>query len=149
MDETDALKKRLAETEEKLQKSQQKLKNVENELASFKASAASNPNNSDKPSNRYSDDFWVDVWNKLKTDTDAIKAMMNDGTITKNDIDQYEMSLLTQAAYYGNYEIAKLCVNKGYSLKAKDSPLERADNMGHHDIAQLLRLAEIKGNVGD
>merc|ERR1712228_696414 len=80
---------------------------------------------------------------------------MGNGTITKDDTDSNGQNLLHLAARYGNYEIAKLCINKGYDLKAKtegkwgDTALYWAEGNYNLDIAQLLRLSEIKGNIGE
>merc|ERR1712228_551528 len=102
---------------------------------------------------RHPDSFWVDIDNKLKTDTDAIKDSLENGTISKDDIDLEGWNLLHHATQNGNYEIAKLCINKGYDLQARDkygqTPLNLANEYGKHDVAQLLMLSEIKGNIGE
>ena len=55
--------------------------------------------------------------------------------------------------YSGNFEIANLCVNREYDQTSKNNmgrnPLGEAQTLGNHDIAQLLRLSQIKGNIGE
>merc|ERR1712228_689894 len=100
-------------------------------------------------------EFWNDVKNKLKNDTDAIKELIKNGIITKDDTDSRGYNLLHLTAEKGNYEIVKLCINSGYDLNATDedhmewTPLKLAEFYNKHDIAQLLRLSAIKGNIGE
>merc|ERR1712228_26714 len=104
-------------------------------------------------SNKHSNEFWNDVKNKLKNDTDAIKELMKNGIITKDDTNSDKWGLLHYAAHEGNYEIAKLCINSGYDLEGGSvsewTPLKLAELYNKHDIAQLLRLSAIKGNIGE
>ena len=60
-----------------------------------------NSNASKEKKSRYSADFWVDVGDKLKNDTDAIKELIKNKTITNEDVDPDGYSLLNLAAYYG------------------------------------------------
>merc|ERR1712228_655694 len=76
------------------------------------------------------------------------------GIITKDDTSSNGWGLLHLAAYEGNYEIAKLCINSGYDIHLKEeynewTSLKVAEMYNKHDIAQLLRLSEIKGNIGE
>ena len=60
-----------------------------------------NSNASKEKKSRHSADFWVDVGDKLKNDTDAIKELIKNKTITNEDVDPDGYSLLSLAAYYG------------------------------------------------
>merc|ERR1712228_357789 len=96
---------------------------------------------------------WDDVRNKIKNDTDAIKELMENGIITKDVTNSSGWGLLHWAARGGNYEIAKLCINSGYDLGAKTegkfTPLKVAEMNNKYNVAQLLRLSAIKGNIGE
>merc|ERR1712228_171654 len=108
---------KLEQLQKKYASLEQDKKNAENERNTFQNELESMKN---KTKNRHSQEFWDDIGNKLKIDTDSIKDWMKTGTITENDTDSKGYNLLHLAARHGNYEIAKLCINKGYDLKAKD-----------------------------
>merc|ERR1712228_23443 len=113
-------------------------------------------NQSKNSKSRHWNEFWVnwdDVRNKIKNDTDAIKELMENGIITKDVTNSSGWGLLHWAARGGNYEIAKLCINSGYDLGAKTegkfTPLKVAEMNNKYNVAQLLRLSAIKGNIGE
>eukprot|EP01084_Bolivina_argentea_P241220 405007_1 len=102
---------------------------------------------------RYSEEFWEDVTEKLKNDTDYIKSLIRDGTIRMNDVSGRRHSLLQYAAYWGNYEITQLCINLGSNLHHIDAfnmtPLKWARAGAAHHIEQLILLSQMEANVGD
>ena len=62
--------------------------------------------------------------------------------------------LLHWAAFYGNLEVAKLCVNMDADLNKKSifgkrTPFQEAKRTGNYDIAQLLLLSQSTGNIGE
>ena len=105
MEETEALRskvKLLQQENDTLQQEkeawQKEKQSLQKELESLKKS--------DEPKevhSRYSTDFWVDVGDKLRNDTDAIKELIKNKTIMRDDVDPDGYSLLNLAAYYGSY----------------------------------------------
>ena len=89
---------------------QQKNFSVEQEREALKRELelAKNPEQSKEKKSRYTADFWVDVEDKLKHDTEAIKELIKNKTITNDDVDPDGNSLLNLAAYYGITENANL-----------------------------------------
>lgn len=154
MEEIESLRSKLKQLQQEKDFLQQNNTSVHRELNAVKKEleAFKKENKSKQSSGRHSDEFWEDIGHKLRTDTDAIKELIKNGTITKDDHDN-TTNLLHYAAHHGNYEIAKLCINKGYDLKAKIddkwTALDYANFEGKHDIAQLLMLSEIEGNIGE
>ena len=92
---------------------QQKNLSVEQERDALKheLELAKNPEQSKEKKSRYSADFWVDVGDKLKHDTEAMKELIKNKTITNDDVDPDGYSLLNLAAYYGMNENIKLSVS--------------------------------------
>ena len=100
--------------------------------------------------------FWSDLENKLQTDTDYVKGLVKDGTINMKDMDNTGKTLLHYAAWYGNYEIAQLCLNLGADINQtarfnwkQITPAQFAKESNADNIAQLLLFAQTKANVGD
>merc|ERR1712228_1058901 len=73
--------------------------------------------------------------------------LIQNKTISMNDTDPNGKTLLALAAYYGNLEVAKLCINLGYDINA--SSTKAANDMSNHDVEQLLMLSKITGNIGE
>ena len=111
---------------------------------------------STKTSHRHPTSFWNNIKIKLR-DTEYIKGLIKDGTVTVNDFDEDERSLLHYAAWKGNYEIAQLCINLGADIHKKSRfsqdetrlPLDWAMENNNDHIEQLLLLQQTKSNVGD
>ena len=111
------------------------------------------------------------VWEDVKSmtnfklyDNDAIKQMIKNKAFTMSDIGKrYGRTLLHQASYNGNFELAKLCINMGADLKKRmtsrgndsleealgNTPIEEAKHWSNYHVEQLLLLSEIKGNIGE
>lgn len=102
----------------------------------------------------HSQSFWDDVIAKLKTDSDAIKTLLKDKKISVHAEDAMGKTLLMNAAFYDNYEIAQLCINLGSDLSHKSkhgraTALETAIKNNQHHMHQLLLLSEMKANIGE
>merc|ERR1712130_658506 len=97
--------------------------------------------------------IWNEIYAKIRTDTDGIKQMIKNGVVSMNDTDKNGDTLLHKTALFGNIDIVRLCVNMGSDLKRKNkenqTALDWADQHKKYHIAQLLRLSEISGNIGE
>eukprot|EP01083_Nonionella_stella_P145583 456494_1 len=143
---------------EELQKENKSLQEIKDQFeilqrdyAALKQQKSSSRSTSTK--NRYSAEFWKDVEAKLKNDTDGIKALIVNGTITKHDVDRYGETLLHKAAFFGNLEIAQLCINMDYDVRFKNkdgrTPFEQAQRNSAHHVEQALLFAEMETNIGE
>eukprot|EP01084_Bolivina_argentea_P177928 307659_1 len=143
---------------EELQKENKSLQEIKDQFeilqrdyAALKQQKSSSKSTSTK--NRYSAEFWKDVEAKLKNDTDGIKALIVNGTITKHDVDRYGETLLHKAAFCGNLEIAQLCINMDYYVRFKNkdgrTPFEQAQRNSAHHVEQALLFAEMETNIGE
>eukprot|EP01083_Nonionella_stella_P200994 735559_1 len=109
-----------------------------------------------KTETKHSESFWKEIRKKCKrNDTQYIKSLVDNKTLTVNDVDDYGRSLLHYAALEGAYEIAQLCISLGadVTLKTKgysgDTALYYAHAESHHAIKQLLHFAIMKANTGE
>eukprot|EP01084_Bolivina_argentea_P300482 518135_1 len=145
--EHEELKKRF----ESLQK-ENKLLNQKNEEITRQRDELLSQSKTAEKINRHSDEFWEEVMEKFN-ETNYIKSLMLNNTITKNDTDSYGHALLHYAAGGSAYEIAQLCINLGYDLQHKNNDgktaLDIAIEEGAADTEQLLRFAETGANAGD
>eukprot|EP01083_Nonionella_stella_P036149 98649_1 len=107
-----------------------------------------------KTGNKHSDSFWTEICDKIYTnDIQYIKSLIDNKTLSVNDVDDEGSSLLHFAAYYGAYDVVQLCISLGadITLKSKDgrTAMFYANNQGHHAIKQLLHFASMKANTGE
>eukprot|EP01083_Nonionella_stella_P107748 312451_1 len=107
-----------------------------------------------KTKQKHSAKFWQEIHGKCKkNDTQYIKSLIDNKTLSVNDVSDNGLSLLHYAAFYGAYEIAQLCISLGADVtletKMGQTALYWANNQKHHDIKQLLHFAGMKANTGE
>ena len=133
--------------EAEIQRLKRELETVKSENKQLKSKLSS------ENSISHSKAFWNDIRSKIRNNTDYIKTLIKQGTIDMNDIDSSGKTLLHLAAWKGNYEIAKLCINLGADINKKSNQNETAFGEAMHNnndhIEQLLLFAQTKSNVGD
>eukprot|EP01083_Nonionella_stella_P228942 810917_1 len=99
--------------------------------------------------------FWQEIDKKCeKNDVEYIKSLMDNKTLSVNDVDEGTgWSLLHIAAFRGAYEIVQLCVSLGADVALKnddgETALDWADLKKHHAVKQLLHFASMKANTGE
>eukprot|EP01084_Bolivina_argentea_P303052 523169_1 len=103
--------------------------------------------------NRHSKQFWEDIENKLKNDTDSVKKLIKDKVILMNDVNDNGWTLLQFAAYIGNYQITQLCINLGANLHHKNddgnTALEESQEAVMSHTEQLLLFSEMEASIGE
>eukprot|EP01083_Nonionella_stella_P107743 312437_1 len=108
-----------------------------------------------KTKQKHSAKFWQEIHGKCKkNDTQYIKSLIDNKTLSVNDVDnQHGWTLLHYAANYGAYEIVQLCISLGADVtlktNAENTALDLADEDNHHAIKQLLHFAQMKANTGE
>eukprot|EP01083_Nonionella_stella_P054077 142859_1 len=107
-----------------------------------------------KTETKHSQAFWDEIEAKCeKHDTQYIKSLIDNKTLSVNDVNDNGMSLLHWAASRGAYEIVQLCISLGADVTLKDkdgdTALVLADDEDHHAVNQLLHFAEMKANTGE
>src|SRR6266850_4634674 len=94
---------------------------------------------SNQPGERTADEIaLIDV--SIKGDTAAVKALLDRG-VNANTKDPDGRTPLTEAAYYGHTEIAKLLLDHGADVFARKVHGETVSDMaaGHKDIAAMIK----------
>eukprot|EP01083_Nonionella_stella_P239358 837815_1 len=107
-----------------------------------------------KTKQKHSAKFWQEIHGKCKkNDTQYIKSLIDNKTLSVNDVNDNGMSLLHWAASRGAYEIVQLCISLGADITLQNNightALDYADDEGHHAIKQLLHFAAMKANTGE
>eukprot|EP01083_Nonionella_stella_P174691 606327_1 len=108
-----------------------------------------------KTKQKHSAKFWHAIRDKCeKNDTQYIKSLIDNKTLSVNDFDDSDgYTLLHYAADNGAYEIVQLCISLGADVTLKDNDgqtaLDRADGEDHHAVKQLLHFAKMKANTGE
>eukprot|EP01083_Nonionella_stella_P045734 122672_1 len=144
------------ELQSKLDEMERKYQSLEREIVSLKGEneAFKQKESEQKTESKHSKAFWIDVGGKCKAnDTEYFKSLIENKTLSVNDVEDDGWSLLHYAAAWGAYEIAQLCISLGadVTLKTKksDTALDWANAPKHHDVAQLLHFAAMKANTGE
>ena len=136
------------------EKKENELELLRNQIKSLQATITSlqQQKSSDTKNQRHSVEFWEDIQVKLKNNTEAVKLLIKDGTITMNAIDIDGNLLLHLAAFWGNYEITQLCINLGADLKYKnnkdETAMDRATDGKCRHTEQLLLFSEMDAEIG-
>eukprot|EP01083_Nonionella_stella_P174694 606335_1 len=135
---------------------QSQLDELEREIVSLKGEneALKQKESEQKTESKHSKAFWNEIRDKCKAnDTEYIKSLIENKTLSVNDVSDDGWSLLHYAAYKGAYEIAQLCISLGadVTLKTKygHTALSLANARNHHDVKQLLHFAAMKANTGE
>eukprot|EP01083_Nonionella_stella_P054075 142857_1 len=107
-----------------------------------------------KTETKHSQAFWDEIEAKCeKHDTQYIKSLIDNKTLSVNDVNDNGMSLLHWAASRGAYEIVQLCISLGADITLQNddgrTALDIADFYHHHAIKQLLHFAGMKANTGE
>eukprot|EP01084_Bolivina_argentea_P297063 511711_1 len=140
------------ETEIKQLRSQ--LQSLQNDYATLEQENKSLKQGIKPSTQRLSAEFWSDVKTKLRNDTDGVKSLIKNKAITIYDVDHDGHSLLTNAAYFGNYEITQLCINLGADLqhqtkKGRTALDQSRRGVVSHHVEQLLLLREMEAHIGE
>eukprot|EP01083_Nonionella_stella_P186311 681725_1 len=90
-----------------------------------------------KTKQKHSAKFWQEIHGKCKkNDTQYIKSLIDNKTLSVNDVADIGYTVLHYAAAYGAYEIVQLCISLGadVTLKNKEgkTALDYADDEDHH-----------------
>jgi ankyrin repeat protein len=101
--------------------------------------AAASPTASHKPTERTPEEIAL-IEAAIRGDTATVKEFLERG-VDPNTSDPDGRTPLTEAAYYGHTEIAKLLLDHGADIFAKKVHGETAYEMaaGHQDIAQMIK----------
>eukprot|EP01083_Nonionella_stella_P072114 194221_1 len=99
--------------------------------------------------------FWNEIYKKCeKNDTQYIKSLIDNKTLSVNDVDDIEgRTLLHYAAENGGYEVVQLCISLGADVTLKDkdgyNALDYAFSSADHAVYQLLHFAQMKASTGE
>eukprot|EP01083_Nonionella_stella_P107746 312448_1 len=144
------------ELQSKLDEMERKYQSLEREIVSLKGEneAFKQKESEQKTESKHSKAFWKEIEGKCEAnDTEYIKSLIENKTLSVNDVSDNGLSLLHYAAFYGAYEIAQLCISLGADVtletKMGQTALYWANNQKHHDIKQLLHFAGMKANTGE
>eukprot|EP01083_Nonionella_stella_P273375 927309_1 len=107
-----------------------------------------------KTKQKHSAKFWEEILEKCKkNETQYIKSLIDNKTLSVNDVGDNGWSLLHNAAFTGAYEIVQLCISLGADVTLKnnrgETALNLADDFNHHAVKQLLHFAQMKANTGE
>eukprot|EP01084_Bolivina_argentea_P194418 333567_1 len=138
---------------ETIKQEKNQLKN-ENLLINEKYQALLKQNKtSPRHSNSHSDDFWNTISREVEHNSDYIKSLIADKTLTMFDVNKNQETVLLIASKWGAYDIVQLCLNLGADIHHKDNVGKTAldwsrDGAWYH-IEQLLLFAEMNATVGN
>eukprot|EP01083_Nonionella_stella_P148103 468296_1 len=107
-----------------------------------------------KTETKHPEAFWNEIRGKCyKHDTQYIISLIDNKTLSVNDVGAGGETLLHYAAVCGAYEIVQLCISLGADITLQNNightALDYADDEGHHAIKQLLHFAAMKANTGE
>eukprot|EP01083_Nonionella_stella_P056398 148527_1 len=100
------------------------------------------------------DEFWQEISRKLRAnDTEYIKSLVYNQTISVLDANSQGQTLLMFAADAGNYEIVNLCLNLGADVTRSDVNGHEAQFFAqagaHVHIEQLLLFTKLNATLGN
>eukprot|EP01083_Nonionella_stella_P141610 436775_1 len=92
-----------------------------------------------KTESKHSKAFSKEIGDKCEAnDTEYIKSLIENKTLSVNDVGDGGNSLLHYAAAHGAYEIAQLCISLGADVTLKNTDghtaLYYANGQKHHDV---------------
>eukprot|EP01083_Nonionella_stella_P068602 182321_1 len=144
------------ELQSELDEIKRKYQSLEREIVSLKGEneVFKQKESEQKTESKHSKAFWEEIENKCaNNDTEYIKSLIENKTLSVNDVSDDGWSLLHYAAYKGAYEIAQLCISLCADVTLKtnvgETALDIADRCSHHAVKQLLHFAEMKANTGE
>eukprot|EP01083_Nonionella_stella_P272440 923857_1 len=144
------------ELQSELDEIKRKYQSLERENVSLKGEneALKQKESEQKTESKHSKAFWEEIQNKcMNNDTTYIKSLIENKTLSVNDVNENGSSLLHYAAYKGAYEIAQLCISLGADVTLENkhghTALSLANRDNHHDVKQLLHFAAMKANTGE
>eukprot|EP01083_Nonionella_stella_P097694 274595_1 len=151
-EESMSLKERVAALEKENNSLKEQLKALQSSIANDDDASATETVHERAPK-VHSFQFYADeIADHLRYGRDdLVKSLINDGTITMNDVNAEGTTLLIIAAGTGNYEMTQLCLNLGSDLNHRNdlgrSAMDAARR--HPHIELLLMLHSLDANVGD
>eukprot|EP01083_Nonionella_stella_P009791 28053_1 len=107
-------------------------------------------------SHRNVDDIWNEHgigFNDPPHNTYELQSLIRNKILDVKELTGQGRSLLHWAAWWGNYELAELCINLGADLNKKDQygnkPSDYARQGSWYHVEQLLILSELNANISD
>eukprot|EP01083_Nonionella_stella_P184764 671948_1 len=151
-EESMSLKERVAALEKENNSLKEQLKALQSSIANDDDASATETVHERAPK-VHSFQFYADeIADHLRYGRDdLVKSLINDGTITMNDVNAEGTTLLIIAAGTGNYEMTQLCLNLGSDINHRNDLGESAMDAArrHPHIELLLMLHSLDANVGD